>query len=208
MACGSSDSVAGGRSDTVGCSEPCRQLRVTPGHRLCASRQRAHCSHNTTPLLSSSETSAATEAVNVLSCAVKTVNVCKTRVETVSVSFVHTTSILHQQNPTNETYKVIRTKYILNNSKTVIWSSHCLIVEKSGLLGLCAVWLGNFFSMFRRNVHCFRRQAYESIQGHTTHNTALQRAFHSTTGGHFTALQRAFHSRPPAKADGFLFSTF
>jgi len=86
------------------------------------------------------------------------------------------------------------------------------MVAKSGLLGLCAMWMGHFFSMFRRNGHCFRRQAYESTDGHTTHNTPLQRTFHTTTadishhyGGHFTALRRTFHtttadiSQPPSR---------
>jgi hypothetical protein len=95
--------------------------------------------------------------------------------------------------------KVIRTKYILSNSKTVNWGSHRLVVEKSGLPGLCAVWLGNFLSMFRRNVNSLRHQAYESADGQTTLKTKAVRAFETCGSNHPTDWSR----RPPAKNEIF-----
>lgn len=32
------------------------------------------------------------------------------------------------------------------------WGFHCVVVEKAGLLDFCAVWLGNVFLTFPRNV--------------------------------------------------------
>jgi hypothetical protein len=43
-------------------------------------------------------------------------------------------------------------KYALNNTVTVIWSFHRVLVEKPGLPGCCLMRLGDFFSTFRRYV--------------------------------------------------------
>jgi hypothetical protein len=59
-----------------------------------------------------------------------------------------------------------------------------MIVVKSGLLGLCAVWMGNFFWTFRRNVNSLRRQAYESTDGQTTLKTKAVRAFETSGSNH------------------------
>jgi len=60
------------------------------------------------------------------------------------------------------------------------------MVEKSGLLGLCAVRLGNFFSMFRINGHCLRRQSCESTKGQTTLKTTAGRVFETSGSNHPT----------------------
>ena len=67
-------------------------------------------------------------------------------------SVIHRKSLMHQQNTINEDDKIIRNKYILNNMKTVIWGLHGMTVWKAGLLGFCAMCLGNSFQTFRRNV--------------------------------------------------------
>jgi len=46
---------------------------------------------------------------------------------------------------------IIRKKCI-NNTKTVIWGSHRLIVQAASLLHCCVVWLGNLLPKFRRNL--------------------------------------------------------
>jgi hypothetical protein len=58
---------------------------------------------------------------------------------------------INQQNTMNENDKIIRKKYI-NNMKTVNWGCHRLTAQGAGLLRCCAVWLGNLFPKFRRNV--------------------------------------------------------
>jgi hypothetical protein len=49
----------------------------------------------------------------------------------------------------------------LNNTETAISDSHQVIVEEAGLLGCCAVWLGDFFPKFRKKTHNLHHQGYE-----------------------------------------------
>jgi hypothetical protein len=58
--------------------------------------------------------------------------------------FLHTKSIMHQQNTMNEEDNIIRKKYILNNM-TVMWVFHHINVEVAGLLACCIMQLGICF---------------------------------------------------------------
>jgi hypothetical protein len=46
---------------------------------------------------------------------------------------------MHRQNTINDEDELIRRKYILNNTKTVIRGFQSVIVEEAGLPGSCAV---------------------------------------------------------------------
>jgi hypothetical protein len=72
--------------------------------------------------------------------------------KTFEVSLFHRKPCIN--NTINENDKIIRNKYSLNNTKTVIGRSFChVIVEEPVLLGCCAVWSGNFFPMFKEVYH-------------------------------------------------------
>ena len=60
---------------------------------------------------------------------------------------------MNQQDTIKEKDKTIRNKYILNNMERVIWGLHHMTVEVADPLGCCAMWLGQFFLMFWRNIH-------------------------------------------------------
>jgi hypothetical protein len=68
------------------------------------------------------------------------------------VLFFHRKSSLYQQNNVNEEDKIIIKKYVLYNTKTVIWGFQCMFVEEAGLVVCCAMWLGNFFPKLWGNV--------------------------------------------------------
>ena len=67
------------------------------------------------------------------------------------ISFFHRKSITRLKTE-NAGYQTIRMKYILNDMGTVIWVVHHVIVEKAGVLGCSAVWLGDCYLTFRTHV--------------------------------------------------------
>jgi hypothetical protein len=55
----------------------------------------------------------------------------------------------HLQNAMNQEDKIIKNKYLFNNTKSVISGFHRITVEKSSLPGW---WLDNLLPKFRRNI--------------------------------------------------------
>jgi hypothetical protein len=46
------------------------------------------------------------------------------------VSFYHRKSIMHQKDTINEEHKIIKNKYILNNTQRAIWRFNRVIIEE------------------------------------------------------------------------------
>jgi hypothetical protein len=71
---------------------------------------------------------------------------------------------MHQQTKVKEADKIIKDKYDLNETMSIIWGFHCMLVEEPGLLDCSNMWLGNTFSVFQRKVLFFSLRLWVNSQ--------------------------------------------